>query len=267
MVNRSITHPRRFRAFALLLAAVAMVLVGCIRFELSITVNEDGSGEASILVALDEEAIEAFDEETGGDTENPFSNPTDEDFADLPDGAAFEDYNEDGFVGSRVTIPFAASDDVPAALETFFATTTAGDGLTGPDGLFETLELRREGDGWRLEALSVPLGLDDGGEDDSLFANAFVEALFSEASFEIKVELPGEIMEHNADRVVGSTMVWELGFTDSEPVQLMALTSANGGGSGSNLAVALIVVAFVIAVGAVAAWLFYSRTRAASGGV
>ena len=190
------------------------------------------------------------------------------DFADLPDDATFEDYNEDGFVGSRVTIPFAASDDIPAALETFFAdTATEGDGLTGPDGLFETLELRREGDGWRLEALTVPLDLNDGGEDDLLFVSAFVEALFSEASFEIKVELPGEIMEHNADRVVGNTMVWELGFTDSEPVQLMALTGANGGGSGSNLVVVLIVVTFVIAGGAVAARLFYARTRAASGGV
>ena len=152
---RSKLRPRRsgtrLRCSALLaLLASAVVCTGCIRVEIGIRVNDDGSGVISILSALDAEAMRAFAEDGGAEIaegggaeiESPFS---DLDAADFPPGATVEAYDEDGFIGVRASIPFAAGDDVPDAIET--ALSDAGDNLSGElagtAGLFERFDLHR----------------------------------------------------------------------------------------------------------------------------
>ena len=131
--------------------------------------NDDGSGTLSILSALDAEALRAFAEDGGAEIESPFS---DLDAADLPPGATVEAYDEDGFIGVRASVPFAAGDDVPDAIEAVLS--DAGDDLSGElagtAGLFERFDLYRDGGGWRFDAVVSPLNQEalSGGDGDAL---------------------------------------------------------------------------------------------------
>jgi hypothetical protein len=272
MLYRTDHHPRppssalrRLRGVSLLLAAVALFLVGCIRAEVSIKVNDDGSGEVSVLAAFDEEAFASLAEDfgDGSTTEVPSFNDLDE--SDLPEGASVEAYDEDGFTGARVTIPFEASDDIAATINEILSN-SGGDGfIGGTDSTFEDFSLRHEGEGWRFEATAAPLNDAADGEDALGLGGAIFDVLFDDASFEIKIELPGDVIEHNADRIDGDTLVWELGLADAEPRQLMALTGADDGG-GFNLVVAIVVLGLIGVVVVGVLW-FLAQTRRASGGV
>jgi hypothetical protein len=256
---------RSWRGLSLLLAAVALLLVGCIRAEVSIKVNDDGSGEVSVLAAFDEEAFETLAEDFGDGATTEIPSFGDIDESDLPEGASIEEYDEDGFTGARVTIPFEASDDIAATINEILSE-SGGDGfIGGTDSTFEDFSLQREGEGWRFEATAAALNDAADGEDALGLGGPIFDLLFDDASFEIKIELPGDVIEHNADRIDGDTLVWELGLADDEPRQLMALTGADDGG-GFNLVIAVVVLAVIGAVVAGVLW-FLAQTRNASGGV
>ena len=149
--------PGRLRCLTLLaLLAGAVILSGCARIEIGIHVNEDGSGEIALLSALDTRFLDAA--AAAGDTgiKDPFSGL---DEAGLPPGATVEEYDQDGFRGVRARFPFAASEDIKRTIDA--ALSDAGDDPTGAaaglDQLFERFDLRRDGDGWRFDAVAVPL--------------------------------------------------------------------------------------------------------------
>ena len=261
--------PGRLRRWALLaLLASAVVCTGCIRVEIGIRVNDDGSGTLSILSALDAEALRALGEDGGAEIENPFS---DLDAADLPPGAAVEAYDEDGFIGVRASVPFAAGDDIPDAIEAVLS--DGGDDLSGElagtAGLFERFDLYRDGGGWRFDAVVSPLNQEalSGGDGDALGV-ALAEQLLEDASFTIRIELPGDVEEHNADVVDGGALVWSLDLFSDQPRDLMARTSGGGDGGVSTIVTIVVVIALLIAllIAAAAAivW-FRSRRRSAAG--
>ncbi len=260
--------PARLRCLTLLaLLASAVVLSGCARIEIGIHVNEDGSGEISLLSALDTRFLDAA--AAAGDTgmEDPFS---DLDEADLPPGATVEEYDQDGFRGVRARFPFAASEDIKRTIDA--ALSDAGDDPTGAaaglDELFERFDLRRNGGGWRFDAAVSPLlmGALPGDGGDALGGDALggeMAALMLEGfEFTIRIELPGEIVEHNADAVEDGALVWSLDLLSEEPRALLALTS--GGGDGTILHVTTgVVVALLIAAITAAIWLRSRRSNAA----
>ena len=247
--SRSSRTARSARAFVLLLALAAVALVGCIRAEIAIRVNEDGSGEISVLTAVDAELFGELGAGLGGGEDvDPFSDLNE---ADLPPGASVEEYDEDGFTGVRITLPFDPGDDLARSIDQ--ALTQAGgddtDGLVGSDGAFDSFSLVREGEGWRFDATVAPV--DDADEGADALGGALFESLFSEASVEIKLSLPGDLIEHNADRVDGGTLVWELELGSTEPRQIMALSGASDGGSNALVIVIAVVVLLAIAAGVV----------------
>ena len=263
--------PGRLRCWALLaLLASAVVCTGCIRVEIAIRVNDDGSGTLSILSALDAEALRAFAEDGGAEIaedggaeiESPFS---DLDAADLPPGATVEAYDEDGFIGVRASVPFAAGDDVPDAIAAVLS--DAGDDLSGElagtDGLFERFDLYRDGGGWRFDAVVSPLNQEvlSGGDGDALGGVVAAQRL-EDATFTIRLELPGDVEEHNADAVDGGALVWSLDLLSDQPRDLMARTGGGGGGSAITIVIAVVVITLVAAAAIV--W-FRSRRRSAAG--
>ena len=251
--------PARLRRWPLLaLLTSVVVLTGCIRVELGIRLNDDGSGDISILSALNTEAMSALGGDLGAETGNPLG---DLDGADLPPGAAVEEYDEDGFVGVRATFPFAAGDDVKDTIDALLS--DAGDGLSGEpaglDGLFERFDLRRDGSGWRFDAVVPPLNPEaPSGGGGSALGGEFAELLLEDASFTIRLELPGDVVEHNADDVDGGALVWSLDFFSDQPRNLTALTG--GGGSGGATTTVIAVVVVVLLAAAAIVW-FRSRTR------
>ena len=260
--------PGRLRCWALLaLLASAVVCTGCIRVEIAIRVNDDGSGTLSILSALDAEALRAFGEDGGAEIESPFS---DLDAAALPPGATVEAYDEDGFIGVRASVPFAAGDDVPDAIKAVLS--DAGDDLSGElagtAGLFERFDLYRDGGGWRFDAVVLPLNQEalSGGDGDALGV-AVAEQLLEDASFTIRIELPGDVEEHNADVVDGGALVWILDLFSDQPRDLMARTGGGGGGGVSTIVTIVVVIALLIALliaAAAAIVRFRSRRRSAA---
>ena len=251
--------PARLRRWPLLaLLTSVVVLTGCIRVEFGIRLNDDGSGDISILSALNTEAMSALGGDLGAETGNPLG---DLDGADLPPGAAVEEYDEDGFVGVRATFPFAAGDDVKDTIDALLS--DAGDGLSGEpaglDGPFERFDLRRDGSGWRFDAVVPPLNPEaPSGGGGSALGGEFAELLLEDASFTIRLELPGDVVEHNADDVDGGALVWSLDFFSDQPRNLTALTGGGGSGGATTTVIAVVVVALLAAAAIV--W-FRSRTR------
>ena len=198
----------------LLLAPLAvLMLTGCIRAEIAIHVNDDGSGTVSVLTAIDGAVLAAFADEGGGgglgelvggdDLAAAFAEI---DEADLPPGAAVEAYEDGDFTGARVSVPFKAGDDVAAALERL-SSNGGGDGpAAGVGDAFESLMLERDGEGWRFDARlsadATDAGLGEGGGGD-LLGGAIADVLLGDASFTVRLALPGEVVEHNADELSG----------------------------------------------------------------
>ena len=173
----------------------------------------------------------------------PFSDVADEedllDTSNLPLNATVEPYAADGFTGQRAIV---AVDDMARA----------GDLLAELDATSDLLEgflLTREDDSWRFE-MNAPPFTDAIGE---IGADASVVTLLTErASYVVKVTLPGAITEHNADRLEGNALAWDLDFTSTEPRTLSARSSLDGGlNTGIAVAVAaMLAVALVVAAGA-----------------
>lgn len=57
-------------------------------------------------------------------------------------------------------------------------------------------------------------------------ADALPPELFQGAFARIRVQLPGEVAEHNADRIEGGAFIWDIDLTSMESRQLMATTTA-----------------------------------------
>jgi len=206
------------RGAGLLLAALALALTGCIRVELAVTVHDDGSGVIGALLAVDD-AILALAGES-----------PDELFGELETlpGAAVDEYRQDGFVGQRVSIPVPDMALAGDYLGAFGDEVDAGD-----------LSVERDGEGWLFSLVVPPM---DAGDDE--FAD--LAALITEdASYTVRVSLPGEVAEHNADRIEGGALVWEMDFAATEPRTLHARSQPGGG---QDRLLAVLVGAGVLAV-------------------
>ena len=217
------------RLTALLLAACAVVLTGCVRLEVSFTVQEDGSGAVAVVMALSDEFIDAL-VEIGG--------PANDDGSFLRDirhipGAMIEEYREDGFSGERLTITVPDMTRVDEFLGRIDEVWQA----------VEQLQVEREAEGWRFQLVVGPprdglVGVDDPGA---------LAALDQGFSYTVRLSLPGKFTEHNADRVEVGAVVWQLDVTNAEARTLSA-RSQPASGPPAGLVVGAVVAVAVLAV-------------------
>lgn len=229
---------RTARASALLLAALALALSGCIRVEFAIRVDEDGSSSFSGILAYGD-ALAAMAGDAAGELI---------DGSGLPDGASVEEYRADGYRGIRFTM----SGEVADLIE--------GVATAGPDGggPFDSFDLLREGDEWIFDAVLRPLGEaapDGGGGLDALGAG-LAESLFADGWFRVRLELPGEIVDHNADRIEDGALVWEIDLQSQEARSLFARTDAGGGADATPVVVSAVIAAALVAL---IAWIAVRR--------
>ena len=202
---------------ALLLSVVALVTTACFRFEVAFTVNEDGSGIVRYQIAVKEDLMEL-----GGEDLN-----LSEEVGDLPPGAEFQEYSEDGYTGVVVTVPiddFSDMERVQAALGGVSETTDMEAGLA------DELSISKDEDGaWQFSMLipSTDEGLGMEGMEEGM--EGLAGMLLEDAWFRVRIKLPGEVTEHNADRIEDGELVWELDFTATEDRQLTARSVPSGG--------------------------------------
>ena len=230
-------HFGRRLPVALLMALCAFVLTGCIRVELSFTVDADGSGAVDMVVAVDEALLAASDESA----EDVFG-----DDDDLPPGAVVDEYREDGFVGQRMSVPVP---DMEQAAES----------LGGVDDMTDSADFDfvREGDSWRFTMDMPPLGEELAGENGD-FAAGMTAAVVNSAEFRVRVSLPGEVTEHNADRIENGVLVWDLDWMSLEPRTLSARSQTTSVGP----AIVAVAIGAGVAVVVLAALAARSASRA-----
>ena len=213
---------------ALVLSLVGLATMACVRFEIGFVVNEDGSGVINYQVAVKDEVVAMADLAGEGDDFSLM-----DEFGDLPSGAEVQDYEEDGFTGVIISVPV---DDFSNWEEVSGAFGGLGDSAEDDSQPFDVPTISKDEDGaWHFSML-IPSSEDPGGlmglmgldgSEDGMdeFAAMFLE----DAWFRVRVELPGELAEHNADRIEDGALVWELDILSTESRQLTASTVPEGG--------------------------------------
>lgn len=228
---------RVIRPFAV--ASMALAVSGCIAIDYGITVEEDGSGSVEASLGLDIGVLSAFAgdeidrEEACADFSAEF---------DQPDGVTSESFDEGDICGLRIRAVWDASDDAESSLAAVLDDDTISLGRTG-DG------------GWRME---FPFGDDllgdaTGGDEGM---DEFARLLLGDASFVVRLTLPGSPVDHNADEVSGSTFTWDVDLLDP-PETLYAETGPADEASSAGAVV--IVLAVIAVVGLVAVFAVTSR--------
>ncbi|MEG3587240.1 MAG: hypothetical protein VX353_08115 [Actinomycetota bacterium] len=216
----------RTTKFFLPVACIILLCTGCFRFNVTIAVEDDGTGTLAGEYAISKQIGEVFSDESdelsceeilegdeGGFGADPLS--------DFPSGAVVENFEDDEWCGYTFTASFtdfgrsfieAGDDDFPITEEDgllFF--NIADDILLGESDAFDT------GDEdvdpiTLLQAFGIP-----------------------QPEFTISVDLPGEILEHNADTRDGSTLTWAIDLfnpkPDFSPYAKSDLTVTSDGGS------------------------------------
>ena len=184
-----------------ILSALTLLLTGCLKLDMALTVSSDDTVDGELVFAVNKELLEL-----SGQTVDDFLGQT-----QVPsdvEGATQEPYEDDTFVGTKVIF-----DSVPLAeLQR----------SSDPD----SLSIVREGD--RFEVTGV---LDLSTTDRELQGNPLegqITEAFDTAELRIAVTFPGEIIETNG-QVDGTTVTWEPKF--GERTELTAVASASGDGA------------------------------------
>lgn len=203
-----VARPSRvLRGLALVLVAVA-VSACQVRVGTDITVAEDGSGRLALTIALDEELASSL----ATDGFDPFAG-----LEDLPDGWSFEREDIDGGMAATVSADF----EDPAGLAA--RVSQLGEGVDDEDPLlFEDVELAVADDGsatFRGRAGFRPpssTGLEGVGVT---FDGDDLQAMLAERGDEVmrvdlRVSMPGPVVDSDADQVDGRTATWSLPVTE-----------------------------------------------------
>lgn len=205
--------PRRLRALVLL--ALAVVAAGCqVRVGTDVTVGRDGAGRIALTVALDEELASSL----AADEVDPFGALGD----DLPDGWRVDRSAPDGGLAATVSADF----DDPEGLATRVAQLQEGLDDEDPVVLDDVaLDVADDGSarftaraGFRPPSST---GLAGGGitfDGDDL-ASLLAERGDEVMRVDLRVSLPGPVVESNADEVEGSTATWALPVTELADVR------------------------------------------------
>jgi len=158
------------------LAAACLMLSGCLKIDISLTVNRDDTVSGSIILGIDKRVAGLT-----GQTEEQLARSMMEN-SQLPRGARNEPYSDDTFVGARVVY-----DKVPLA--DFNA------GSSDPDGLRIT----------HVDGRYRVTGVIDLSEVD--FSNPAISNFADTFQARIAITMPGKVLEHNGT-LDGRTVTW-----------------------------------------------------------
>ncbi len=180
----------------MLMVTATLLLSGCFRHQSKVVVNEDGSGSITETLLVDRGALEAGDAAAA-------RMPRARDLA-LPSWVTVADYAAGSQEGLILSVAFedpAQCNERVNALHRLLAHETGSMATTA-------VELTRQQDGWRFTvrtdnvAATPDLGL--GG------TNALTDAVYHGGQLTLVVQLPGRVVDHNADQEINGELVWVL---------------------------------------------------------
>lgn len=285
---------------ALLLASFVMMLVfstGCIYADMGVSVKDDGSGEITLIEAIDTKAFADAMKQFGGMLGGTGSTPTtptdifnenDIDKSKLPPGSKVEKYKQGNREGVKVTTPFSKPEDilptlnkVGSALEglgdlgSLGGTTSRPTGGTTrpgatptptrssssntPSDAFDKFSLTKTSDGWKFEATAKSASnLGDMGND--AMSQALMASILKDASVTLTLRLPGKVTQTNADSNKNGELKWNLPLTSTQTKTMTATTvgsGVSGGGDSDGGGFPIVIVVVVIAAVAAVGGLYF----------
>jgi len=286
----------RFR-FLLATAAIAVLAAGCIRSDLTVSVNDDGSGTYSAIVAFNPKAFAQFAQlagenasQLGDDPCKEIRDSAKENQAELPTGAKVENYSDGDFCGVKITAPFASGDNPSEAIsKALGGMDSATEGFSGI-GL-DTFSIKKSGTGWQFEA--KPAG-SSGSSSSSSTDAAMMQQFLKGASSIVRIKLPGRMVEKdsNPDAVDGGgVMIWNLNLAGEtrtlkarteagDPITNKVFTDAgkslpnikgagvgttgsSGGDSGGSSSLPWIIGGVVVVIAAIAGFALWRKSKGA----
>lgn len=233
------------RRLMILVAALALLLTACkIEVNANFTINADKSGSVVMEIGFDDE-VQEFAQSQGSDPTEMFA---DFDLESVP-GATVSEERRGDMNFYIVTVPI---DDL-----------TAADGLGGEmaQGLTDSFDITFTEDRVIVEgttALDDALG--DSGEDTAALPMDMLADIFS---INVRITMPGKILDNNATSVDGNTLTWSVDLA-SPTLDIYAESNPNESAGGGSMTMILIIAGAVI-VAALLLWL-WSRSRSGGSG-
>ena len=224
-----------------LLAVIVLLLSGCkVKVEQGFEVKADGSGEAVMIVAFDQEAQEMMTSSVPNGVD-----PLEAMAGDAPPGWSSEEWSQGEFRGFKAMTDFSSL----AGLQTLVETT-----FSGEDGMFESFSIIESAGGFRLDGVLSGESLEQSVQGDDLFAGVAEDMVGSFFEAAIAIKLPGKVVSSNADEVRSDgTLIWNVGVTDGG--RAIRAQSQPGGG----LPIVPIAAAALVLAAAVVGFLVWRR--------
>ena len=231
-------HNRSLRLLSLtgmtLCSGLLLLLSGCIKVNFELNVDTDGSGSYGGEFAISKVFAENFSEGDQSASCNEILDSNDNELgplSDLPPDAEIELFEDDSWCGYNFAVSF----------------TNFGEGVDQDEGfpISETEGIVT----FRLPADDLfgdIAGEVDQSEEDIDPAMLLKALAIPEPEFIVSINIAGEILEHNADEIRGSTLVWIFDILDPQPgfepyaiVDTTASSSGSSGTSGGLIALAI----------------------------
>ncbi len=220
------TRPRAATAL-LLTAMLSLLLSGCIRFDMDMTVASDDTISGTMVFAVDRALLEMSGDAASVDD---MLGEGDQPFPDDIAGVAIEPYEDEDWVGQQYVF-----DAVPLAAFNDQAGDEPGDAL----------RIERDGDVYRVTgAFDMTEGDVEGGGDLGMDPSMFLGG----AEMQIRLTFPGEVLESNGE-VEDNTVAWDLDLSGRN--DLTAVARADAGTAVDDLVLYGLVAVVVLGIGAV----------------
>lgn len=239
-------NPIFTRAMLLVLAFLSFSSFGiACKYDSLIRVDETGDGEVVAIIAIDD-LIMNFARMGGDDVMSALLDEASDGVVESDDdgnGMRIESYQDDGYEGWKITVPFDADD-------LFSGDRTIGDlllaGMGDLIGLGDYMfERNAEDDGWVfLVDQAIDFDIMDAMEEslgEMMDGSGFPSFGLPDPEITFRLDLPGTITEHNADRLVDGVLVWDVDLSDD------VYFSAKSQDASSGIGIASIIVAGVFA--------------------
>lgn len=255
----AIARHRHSLGAAIALVAVSLLSASCIKIDIGIHLNADGSGTVSFLTAVDSTLTDSLTSSLGGSASSTGTDFTSIDKSKLPPGATVTPYSQGKFKGEQVTAPFKSADDLAGIIEQISASSgSSSDTPTGgTNKVFDTFSLKGTGESWTFDATVTP---PTNGQDlgSMGLTPEQIKTLFKDASFTVRLKLPGSVGDNNAASNKNGELTWNLDIFATQPRTLSARSKP---GSGGGFPVLPVVAVVVVAVAAGAVFIVVRRRR------
>ena len=222
---------RRRAAMVLALVSLAVLLSGCLKLDMDVTVSEDDTLSGTMIFAFDKALMEA----AGQNPEDALAGS--EPLPEGLEGVEQADYEDDKYQGVQYTF----------------------DGLSLEEWNTTDTDIRIEhvGDEFVVSG-TMDMSTGDTGTGDPAMDEQ-LQTAFESAEVRIKLTFPGEVKESNG-QVDGNSVTWEPKFGEATDISATASAVASGGNMMLLLIIGGVVLLIVIVVVVVVA------TRKGKGG-